>query len=252
MSEKPHNIIIKKRKHQEHATHSTAWKIALADFMTTLMILFFVLWIISLTPADKKKALVSFFKGKHDPSSLVQAPSENGKKDDSNSMMGSVYFSLSSELSELKNQVKINLGRGRIELNMESNVFFDSGGATVKKKFYDTLKRVAHTISNKNLYIDVYGYTDNLPLKNDHVLKNNLNLSIARAQEVADLLIKYGVPDEDVGIHGEGERFPVASNKTEAGRAKNRRIVIYMSPKRESAQVKLFGNDKDNSQKDKP
>lgn len=236
--EKPPIIVKYKKKGIEHKAHSTAWKIALADFMTTLMILFFVLWVVNITPADKKRALVSFFQGKYDPSSLVSAGGDTANKISESTER--LYISLSTELSDIKHNIKINLSKGRVELNLQSNVLFASGMSNVTDQFKPLLVKLVKVLKGKNIFIDIYGYTDNQPLRKGHEAENNLNLSMMRAQSVADEIIKMGIPIEDIGVHGEGARFPVATNATEAGRAKNRRIVIYMSPKRESSTIDLI------------
>lgn len=232
-------IIINKKIEEEHSHHSTAWKIALADFMTTLMILFFVLWIVSITPPNKKKAIVSFFKGKYDPSSVISAGNDKSKAKD-NDLSGRLYLSLSSELSEFKKNIHINLSKGRVELNLNAKVLFKSGSSDVSDDFKPIIERVVKSIQGKSIYIDVYGYTDNIPIKKSHHIKNNLILSVKRAESIANELVKFGVPIKDIGIHGEGARFPVAKNNTAEGRSKNRRIIIYMSPKRSDAHMNLF------------
>lgn len=57
----------------------------------------------------------------------------------------------------------------------------------------------------------------------------NQRLSEERARSVANYLISLGIPARQLNYHGEGERNPIASNATEAGRAQNRRVEIMIS-----------------------
>ena len=85
-------IIIKRGGEGEHGHHGGAWKIAFADFMTAMMALFLVLWLINAANEETKKAVASYFnpvklvdrnrsvKGLHDAEGVqeieVQAPNE--------------------------------------------------------------------------------------------------------------------------------------------------------------------------------
>lgn len=227
-------IIIKHTKKHKHKHHSTAWKIALADFMTTLMVLFFILWILAITPPDKKKALVSYFHGHYEASQNGLLPNKADSESHAEKV-GKLFVSLEAELQPEEQNIKVSLSRGRLELNLESNVLFASAKASLNENYAKVLTKIVQVVKDSDTYIDIYGYTDNLPIRNGNEFKTNLNLSIARAQSVADHFIKDGIGISRVGVHGEGERFPVADNKTAEGRAHNRRIVIYISPQRPGA-----------------
>jgi chemotaxis protein MotB len=54
-------IIVKKRKAAHHGSHSTAWKIALADFMTALFIIFLMLWLINQTTPEQRSGIADYF-----------------------------------------------------------------------------------------------------------------------------------------------------------------------------------------------
>ena len=69
----------------------------------------------------------------------------------------------------------------------------------------------------------VAGYTDNVG-KADY----NNQLSLKRAQAVADYLILRNVSPARISVYGYGSQYPVASNATEAGRAQNRRVTITL------------------------
>ncbi|MGC9512615.1 MAG: OmpA/MotB family protein [Fidelibacterota bacterium] len=77
--------------------------------------------------------------------------------------------------------------------------------------------------------IRIEGHTDNVPLGPNVKFRDNWELSAARAQSVMRILHQgTGIPEERFAVAGFGEFNPVASNETEAGRNRNRRVEIYI------------------------
>lgn len=74
---------------------------------------------------------------------------------------------------------------------------------------------------NPDWKIRVEGFTDSAGNK-----ESNLTLSQDRAEAVASWLIDYGVERSRLTANGYGEEKPIASNKTDAGRQKNRRVEL--------------------------
>lgn len=113
-----------------------------------------------------------------------------------------------------------------ISLKLPSGITFDFNSAAVKPQFRPALDQVAQTLASyQSTFIDVSGHTD--AVGTDAV---NQRLSEQRAAAVADYLSYQGINRARVGTQGYGERFPVASNDTDAGRAENRRVEIKLSP----------------------
>ena len=78
----------------------------------------------------------------------------------------------------------------------------------------------------KDSLIEIEGHTDNVPIHNAYYESNRV-LSTARANKVYDYIMqKANLKDENIKIAGYGESRPIASNRTEEGRAKNRRVSI--------------------------
>jgi type VI secretion system protein ImpK len=87
--------------------------------------------------------------------------------------------------------------------------------------------RVAATLDKEPRHIKVVGHTDNTPIKTVR-FPSNFELSVERARAVAALL-KQGLADPDrVDIEGKGPDVPIASNSTPDGRARNRRVEIFI------------------------
>ncbi len=116
------------------------------------------------------------------------------------------------------------LENGQIQLIMPSNITFDFDSAVFKTGFNHTLDSVAKVLEEYNkTNVIVAGYTDNVG-KADY----NNQLSLRRAQAVADYLILRNVSPARISVYGYGSQYPVASNATEAGRAQNRRVTITL------------------------
>ncbi len=102
-------------------------------------------------------------------------------------------------------------------------IYFDFGKADVKPESEPVLKEITNLLQqNPNLKLHVVGHTDNVG-----ELTYNMELSKARADAVVkELVLKHGVDAKRLEAFGVGPLAPVASNKTEEGRAKNRRVEL--------------------------
>jgi flagellar motor protein MotB len=102
-------------------------------------------------------------------------------------------------------------------------VYFDTGKAEIKPESDATLKEIAKLLTqDPKLKLHVVGHTDN-----QGALEMNMDLSRRRADSVVKALTtKYGVAAVRLHALGDGPSAPVASNDTEDGRAKNRRVEL--------------------------
>lgn len=99
---------------------------------------------------------------------------------------------------------------------------FETGKALILSSSFPMLNELADLLLRKpNLKIGVFGHTDS---EGDDV--SNLKLSQQRADAVKDYLVKKGVPGDRIKALGCGEYKPIADNKTEKGRAANRRTEV--------------------------
>jgi len=122
-----------------------------------------------------------------------------------------------------------------LKVNMLDEILFDSGETTIKPQGIEVLKRVGNILLNvKDKAINIEGHTDNVPIGAELSKKypTNWELSVVRATNVARYLQeKSGINPSLLSATGYGEYKPVASNETEEGKAKNRRIEIVLVPK---------------------
>ena len=113
-----------------------------------------------------------------------------------------------------------------IKLNLPDGVTFDFAKWDVKSQFYPALNTIAGTLREYDqTIVEVSGHTDSVGSD-----AANQTLSERRANSVASYLIGQGVMRERFEIVGMGERYPVASNDTDSGRALNRRVEIRLLP----------------------
>ncbi len=102
-------------------------------------------------------------------------------------------------------------------------IYFDTDRADIKPESDQTLEEIARLLrQNPALILYVVGHTDDVG-----ALAYNMDLSRRRAEAVAETLVsKYGVDAKRLKAYGVGPLAPVASNSTEEGRAKNRRVEL--------------------------
>ena len=161
---------------------------------------------------------------------------ERQKEEEMLEMKGAYEELLKGMKSEIdKGKITITQLRGKLKVNMLDEILFDSGKTTIKPQGVEVLKRVGNILLTvKDRAINIEGYTDNVPIGAELSKKypTNWELSAARATNVARYLQeKIGIDPSLLSATGYGEYQPVASNETEEGRAKNRRIEIVLVPR---------------------
>lgn len=112
-----------------------------------------------------------------------------------------------------------------ISLTMPESITFDKAQSAIKPQFYATLSNVASTLSQySHTVITVKGHASS---EGDPDF--NQRLSESRAISVANYLTQQGVQAGRISTIGYGSDYPVASNATEAGRMKNRRVELVIN-----------------------
>jgi outer membrane protein OmpA-like peptidoglycan-associated protein len=112
----------------------------------------------------------------------------------------------------------------QLKLNIPNDISFDTGSAAIKPQLRAVLDPFAGSLrDDANARLMIVGHTDNTG--SDAV---NNPLSVERANSVRDYLSSRGVGAGRIETAGRGEREPIAENTTDAGRAKNRRVEIFL------------------------
>lgn len=129
--------------------------------------------------------------------------------------------------NNLDDRVNVDLTEHYMLINLPGDILFDSSSAEIKIEARDLLGIIADAIKEyEGCDVEIDGHADNRPIKTPQ-FKNNWYLSCARASEVAALFIETkNIDPRHVISSGYGEYRPIASNDTEEGRAKNRRVEI--------------------------
>jgi outer membrane protein OmpA-like peptidoglycan-associated protein len=115
---------------------------------------------------------------------------------------------------------------GSVKLNIPGSVMFRTGSAEISPEFASTLDSVAGTIKEYcGVTGTIVGHTDSTGSA-----ALNQRLSQDRARSVASYLASRGVDPSRLSQDGRGPAEPIADNSTEAGRAQNRRVEMFIRP----------------------
>ncbi|NGZ59532.1 MAG: hypothetical protein CV081_03375 [Nitrospira sp. LK265] len=134
---------------------------------------------------------------------------------------------------ELKRGSVVLEQRGdKLTLALSSGELFPKGRATMTPAGTSLVKRIGGALRKfRPQSVEVAGHTDSTPVKYDtrRPYKDNTELSRARAEHAGKALIKGGVSADRVRTVGYADSQPIATNDTEEGRSKNRRVEIVVT-----------------------
>ncbi|WP_299847565.1 OmpA family protein [uncultured Roseovarius sp.] len=142
-----------------------------------------------------------------------------------------IGYSLDKQEAELRQQlenedIRITNTGDRLILTMPQDILFATDSARVNGGLRSDLLKVANSLQQyPQSTVQVVGHTDNTG-----AAAYNQDLSVRRANSVADVLLDGGVAFNRINAFGRGEDQPIASNLTEAGKAQNRRVEIVILP----------------------
>lgn len=160
---------------------------------------------------------------------------QKAKEEKVKEVSGTYEQLLANMKSEIaKGQVTISELKGKLTVNMEAAILFDSGKADVMPEGLDILAKMVDTLKNvKDKAIRIEGHTDNVQITGALVrtFPTNWELSAARAINVSRFLQEQGIDPGNLSAAAFAEHKPVADNGTKEGRAKNRRIEITLVAK---------------------
>lgn len=180
------------------------WITTYGDLMTSLMILFIILW-----------AYTQFLHKKIATPALPQPVAEE---------------------SPLRNEIKkeleavgtVVMTHRKVTVTLPSAVLFDSGSADLKAEAEESLGKIAAALSKSTAPIVVEGHTDDVPIQLSR-WRSNYELSAARAFSVIQFFTRaQGLPPSRLAARGYGPHRPLALNDSDENRAKNRRIEIHL------------------------
>jgi chemotaxis protein MotB len=233
-------IIIRKSKEHHGGHHGGAWKVAYADFVTAMMALFIVLWVLGAADKKYKAGIAHYFRepGVFSGSSgvipdggqeklgagIIAAPSlevlETRIKE---------RLSGSNEVVGVVDQVPIRLMEDGLLIEVidkEKHAFFDLSSAAVKPIMRKVLAIVVEQVKESPYELVISGHTDARPYQ-DETEYTNWDLSTQRALNTRRVLQQLGIAPQRVGkVAGYADRQ--LRVPTDPLSSENRRITILV------------------------
>jgi len=248
---------MRRRKKPDTPASRDRWLISYADFITLLFAFFVVMYSISSINEGKYRVLSDSIVRAFSPQASRLMPSQVRDEDQSvvnpvpQVIMPIAPVPLNESLSQkaqrmesmrqlssqvvnefddliVKGMISVDRNKDSVSVEINSELLFAVGSATLLPAAVDILAKTGGILANSKMYIEVEGYTDNLPI-NTAVFPSNWELSAARAASVVHLFTKQGINPARMVAVGYGEFRPKISNDTETGRRQNRRVVLVIS-----------------------
>ena len=239
--EPPKIIIVRRKKVSHGGHHGGAWKVAYADFVTAMMALFIVLWLMS---ADKEvqQAVSAYFNNPSGPGKMTGTAAAGAgnalevPKDDMKKLAEKIQQALLAvpNFRVLKDHVEITITSDglRIELlETDAGMFFESGRAIPTEGGTELLVHLASELGKLPNALLIEGHTDSKPFSSD-AMYSNWELSTDRANSARKLMEANGLrPGQVAQVRGYANRQLRHPETPEA--SSNRRISVivqYLEP----------------------
>ncbi len=233
-------VIIKKAKGHGGAHHGGAWKVAYADFVTAMMALFIVLWVLGASDKKFKAGIAHYFRepgvfsgsrgiisnGGEDRlgAGIIQAPSLEVLETYIKRRLASMQ-----ELKGLQDQIPITITNEGLLIEIidkEKQAFFEVSSAKVKPIMRKVLEIILKEIKDKPNKLAIGGHTDARPY-HDESFYSNWELSSARALNTRRALEELGLPGDRIAqVVGYADRKLRVANDPMS--SENRRISILI------------------------
>lgn len=231
------------KKHEEHIPES--WLIPYADILTLLLALFIVLFASSTVDEKKLEQMSAVFSSVFEGGVGVMDNPAQMESPDATSLKMSAYDEDQQQLKEIETDVEQYIASKELEgqfdtkmtdegllVTIKSSVLFEPGKADIKAD-YDYIAKDLSKVLNlePKRKVVVSGYTDSVPMTSGE-FNSNWELSVMRAVNFLTLLVDSNSKLDSAyfSAKGYGENNPVASNKTEKGKAQNRRVEVLVQP----------------------
>jgi chemotaxis protein MotB len=241
-------IIVKKVKGGHGGHHGGAWKVAYADFVTAMMALFIVLWLLSQTDQSMREKLSQYFRtgvlsgstsvlnggtGVEDKGFLdvKGADGENEMEKLSNAAENirdaiNALKASDADFKALGGQIKVTVSDFGLLIQIMDggdDLIFDVSSAELKPPLVRVLTKLAPLLAKLDNTLQVHGHTDNRPFPAGST-RSNWSLSFERADRARGVLEKAGVrPGQITGVFAHGANAPLVKDGSAPA---NRRLAI--------------------------
>jgi chemotaxis protein MotB len=238
----------RKHKEEEHE-NSERWLVSYADFITLLFAFFTTMYAISNVDNKKLNSMVESmreaFGGGRDTATPRPMPSDSEARD--NTLFQIIR---KEEDWRIRNKVELNLLKRKLDLKAQAMGLkgsvrtlvderglvirisesggFEVGKADILPDKYPLFNAIGMQLREMDNDIQIQGHTDNVPIHNSYY-KSNWELSTARATTVLKFFIeRHQIVPKRMSAAGYGEYYPVADNKSDEGRGRNRRVDVII------------------------
>jgi chemotaxis protein MotB len=238
------------------------WLVSYADFITLLFAFFVVMFASSQADKGRAKAVSEavtkaledgkmptvaeilggtvYDKGKGNDSMKGPAVKAKDKDEKAKEPPPKKLTELAPAMQMLAVDLQAEIRKGQLQLSLEPRglvislkeaAFFDSGDDAIRPSSYPIIAKLAAVIMKLNNPVRLEGHTDSIPIETPR-FHSNWELSAARSIAMLELLAtKFDVQHDRMAIVGYADTMPVASDDTEAGRARNRHVdIVLVSP----------------------
>ncbi|GJQ63662.1 MAG: flagellar motor protein MotB [Melioribacteraceae bacterium] len=244
--------IIVKKIEGGHGHHGGAWKVAYADFVTAMMALFIVLWVLGQSE-EVKEAVSGYFKdpigfGNQQSRNLIPGPQEGfidpsminpqmineaqAEREALEKMGEEIVAELADkeEFEDLVDQIQVEVTNDGLRIEMiesADDIFFEVGSSSLNNSATTILSKIGTRISDMNNRIVIEGHTDARPFNSRGDLYTNFELSSDRANAARRALLRGGLKDEQIyEIRGLADRM--LKDPEDPYSVVNRRISIIV------------------------
>jgi chemotaxis protein MotB len=246
----------RRKRPAEHENHER-WLVSYADFITLLFAFFVVMFASSQGDKSKAKevsegvkealqnenlsAMVAMVMGKPPKVEKIEkakevAPvpepipiEEQRRQAQLQELMPSLQV-LSSQLSKetQDGEIQIHMTDRGLVISFAQTALFPSGDDAISPKAFESIGKVAEAIIKLPNRVRLEGHTDARPIKTPR-FHSNWDLSALRAVALLQILTeRFDVPTSQLSVAGYADSAPVASNATDEGRGRNRRVDIIV------------------------
>jgi chemotaxis protein MotB len=238
-----------RRPKHEHANHER-WLVSYADFITLLFAFFVMLYSHSQMDRVQAARISQAFRDAleegritHVLAKLLKNPPPQKPRAELPATLPALppdpdgAVELLPSLKELQDKLKAEIHSGKVEVRMERRglvislkeaSFFPPGGDAIQPQALPVIENIVIELRRIPNPIRLEGHTDSTPIHNSR-FRSNWELSAARGIAMLELFAtRFDIPRERMAIAGYADTAPVASNETEQGRARNRRVDIVV------------------------
>jgi chemotaxis protein MotB len=224
------------------------WLISYADFITLLFAFFVVMYAVSAVNESKYRVLADALGdafGKAPAGAEAPVPNlrptqamppdvkrrtlKQQQAIEEREHMTEVANNLLEAMGPLVKEGKVRVTQSRrgVTIEINANVLFKPGEASLEPGSLDVLRAVARTLAKEPFNLEITGHTDNVPIRSP-LFPSNWELSAVRASSVVRLFADNGIDPARLYAIGREASQPVASNATPEGRARNRRVELLI------------------------